>query len=411
MSRKFTGLWRHADFLRLWSGQTVSVFGSMVGRAAMSFTAILFLHATPLQMGILNAMELAPGFLVGLFAGAWVDRLRRRPLLIGADLGRALVLSSIPLAALLGLLHIEQIYVVALLVSILSIIFDVAYQSYLPGLIDKSNLVEGNSKLTASAAVAEVGGFSIGGWLVQILTAPFAILIDAVSFLVSAVSIALIRTPEAEAPPLENASLRSEIGAGLRLVIHQPLLQSGALSVLIQSLAGGIFGALVVLYSSRVLGFNPGVLGAIWAVGGVSSFLGASLAPRITGRLGSGPAMVLGLGIFGLAGLFVPLASGVTVLSALFLVIQQLGDGFYIVYDINLVSLRQVLVDERMLGRVNATMQIIALGASLVGALLGGLMGQFVGVRASLFGAAAGNLLAALLLGFSPLHKLKTASS
>jgi MFS family permease len=410
MPLKLTGLWRHADFLRLWSGQTVSVFGSMVGRAAMSFTAILFLHASPIQMGLLNAMELAPGFLVGLFAGAWVDRLRRRPLLIGADLGRALVLISIPLAALLGILHIEQLYVVALLISILSIIFDVAYQAYLPGLIDKNNIMEGNSKLTASAAVAEVGGFSIGGWLVQIFTAPFAILIDAVSFIVSAVSIGLIQSRELETTAMETANLRIEIIAGLKLVFNQPLLKAGAVSVLIQNLAGGIFGALVVLYMSRGLGFNPGVLGVIWGVGGISSFLGASLATRITGRLGTGRAMVMGLGLYGLSELFVPLASGVTLISALFLVLQQLGDGFFVVYDINLVSLRQVIVDERILGRVNATMQIIALGASLVGALLGGLMGQFINVRFSLFLAAGGTLLAALLLAFSPLHKLKNAS-
>ena len=410
MPQKLTGLWRHLDFLRLWSGQTISLFGSMVGRAAMSFTAILFLHASPFQMGLLNATELAPGFLAGLFAGAWVDRLRRRPLLIGADLARALVLSSIPLAALLGILHIEQLYIVALMVSVLSIIFDVAYQSYLPGLIDKDNVMEGNSKLTASAAVAEVGGFSLGGWLVQIFTAPFAILIDAISFLVSAVSIGLIRSREAEAPPTENTSLSSEIAAGLRVVFQHSLLKAGALSVLIQNIASGIFGALVVLYMSRNLGFSPGLLGVIWAVGGISSFFGAALAPRITARLGSGLAMVIGLGVFGLSGLFVPLASGATFLSALFLVIQQLGDGFFVVYDINLVSLRQVLVDERMLGRVNATMQSIALGGALFGALSGGLMGQVVGVRLTLFIAGGGNLLAALILALSPLRSLKTVS-
>ncbi|HMD87805.1 MAG TPA: MFS transporter [Anaerolineaceae bacterium] len=409
MYQKLNGLWHHADFLRLWSGQTVSAFGSMVGRTAMSFTAILFLHATPFQLGLLNAAELAPGFLVGLFAGAWVDRLRRRPMLIAADLARALVLSSIPLAALLGVLHIEQLYAVALLVSILSIIFNVAYQSYLPGLIDKNSIMEANSKLNASAAVAEISGFSIGGWLVQIFTAPFAILIDAISFLVSAISIGLIHAREIKPPSINSSSLRQEIVSGLKLVFQQSLLRAGAVSVLLQNLAGGIFGALVVLYMSRGLGFSPGLLGVIWAVGGLSSFLGAAFTPRITSRLGSGPAMLLGLGVYGISSLFVPLASGATFLSVLFLIIQQLGDGFYILYDINLVSLVQVLVDERMLGRVNATMQIIAIGASLFGALLGGLIGQTIGVRLSLLIAGAGILLAVLVLAFSPLSKLKTA--
>jgi hypothetical protein len=160
---QLTGLWRRADFLRLWSGQTISVFGSMIGGAALSFTAILFLGATPVQLGVLSAMQIAPGLLAGLFAGAWVDRLHRRPLLIGADVGRALALSSLPLAALLGALHIAQVYAAALLVSILTIFFDVAYQSYLPALVGKHELVEGNSKLSASAAVAEFAGFSLAG--------------------------------------------------------------------------------------------------------------------------------------------------------------------------------------------------------------------------------------------------------
>ena len=172
MPLKLTGLWQHDDFLRLWSGQTISVFGSMIGGTALDFTAILVLGATPVQLGVLNAMRLAPGLLAGLFAGAWVDRLHRRPLLIGADVGRALVLASLPLAALLGALHIAQVYVVALLVSILSVFFDVAYQAYLPALVGKHELVEGNSKLSASAAVAEFGGFSVAGALVQALTAP-----------------------------------------------------------------------------------------------------------------------------------------------------------------------------------------------------------------------------------------------
>ncbi|HSH81711.1 MAG TPA: MFS transporter, partial [Herpetosiphonaceae bacterium] len=155
MASRFTGLWRHHDFLRLWIGQTISVFGSMVGGTAMSFTAILVLHATPFQLGVLGTMQLVPGFLTGLAAGAWVDRLRRRPILIAADLGRALALGTIPLAALLDLLRIEQLYIVAFAVSILTIFFDVAYQSYLPSLVGRDELVEGNSKLSASAAVSE----------------------------------------------------------------------------------------------------------------------------------------------------------------------------------------------------------------------------------------------------------------
>jgi len=199
--RHFTGLWRHADFMRLWTGQTISGFGSLIGATAIAFTAILVLHATPFQLGILAAVRLAPGFLTGLIAGAWVDRLRRRPILICADIGRGLLLATIPLAAILQRLHIEQLYIVTFFVGILSTFFDVAYESYLPSLIGRDQLIEGNSKLSASASAAEFGGLAVAGWLVQLFTAPLTILIDAVSFAVSAISISLVRTPEQAVPP------------------------------------------------------------------------------------------------------------------------------------------------------------------------------------------------------------------
>lgn len=283
MPLKLTGLWHHADFLRLWSGQTLSVFGSMIGATAMIFTATLFLHATPFQMGVLNATQVAPAFLGGLFAGAWVDRVRRRPLLIGTDLGRALVLSCIPLAALAGRLHIELLYLVALVVSLLTVVFDVAYQSYLPGLVGKNDLVEGNSKLSASAAAAQFGGFSIAGWLVQALTAPFAILIDAGSFVVSASTFGLIRAREPAIVPVVQPDMPREIVEGLKVVWRTPLLRASALATAIFGLDRGIFGALAVLYMSRDLGFSPGILSLIWAVGGISTFMGAAATPSSLG--------------------------------------------------------------------------------------------------------------------------------
>jgi Na+/melibiose symporter-like transporter len=326
-------------------------------------------------------------------------------LLIGADLGRALVLGTVPLAALAGVLHIEQVYAVALVVSVLTIIFDVAYQSYLPALVGKSELVEGNSKLSASAAVAEFGGFSLAGWLVQALTAPFAILIDAGSFVVSALSVAFIRAREPEIIPEARPDLRREIGDGLQTVWQQPYLRASALAILIHGLSDGIFGSLVVLYMSRGLGFSPGVLGVIWAVGGASSFIGAALTPLLTRRLGVGWAMILGMGMFGLSQFFIPLASGATILSALLLVAQQLGDGFYIVYDINQVSMRQAVTSERLLGRVSATMQFLLLGTTLAGSLLGGLLGELLGARLVLALGCCGTLLAAMALAASPLRK------
>jgi Bacterial protein of unknown function (DUF894). len=407
---KSGSLWRHSDFLKLWTGQTISVFGSMIGGTAMSFTAILFLRATPFQMALLSSMQLVPGFLAGLFAGAWVDRVRRRPMMIAVDISRAVILGTIPLAALMGILRIEQLYVVALVVGILTLIFELSYQAYLPSLVGIQHVVEGNSKLAASAAVSEFGGFTLGGWLVHMFTAPFAILIDAISFIISALSLQLIRAHEIIEPSQESPNMLREIREGLGVVYQHSLLRFSAVVFTITSLSGGILSALVVLYMGRELGFDPGILGMIWAVGGVSSFFGASLTPYITRRLSPGSAMVAGLTLYGVSTFFIPLASGATLLSVLFLIIQQLGDGFYVLFEINMVSFRQEIISERMLGRVNATLRFAALGATLVGSLLGGLLGESLGVRTTLFIAAGGTLFASAILAISPLGKLKKST-
>jgi predicted MFS family arabinose efflux permease len=269
-----------------------------------------------MQMGILKTMEIIPALAIGLLAGAWVDRLRRRPLMIGADVGRAITLATIPLAAFLGVLHIAQVYLVAVAVSIFTIIFDVSYQSYLPVLVRKENLVEGNSKLSASAAVAEFGGFSIGGWLVQIFTAPLAILIDAGSFIVSSISVWLIRAPEPQVNRADAPNLRLEISEGLKAIWDHTLLRSSALVVMIVGLSEGIYGAMVVLFMSQGLGFNPGLLGMIWAVGGISSFVGAALSPRFTRRYGAGRVMFVGLLVQTVTMGIITFAIGPTFLSA-----------------------------------------------------------------------------------------------
>ena len=406
---RFAGLWRHDDFVRLWFGQTVSVFGSLVGTTAISFTAILVLQASPFQLGLLSAARLVPGLLAGLAAGTWVDRMRRRPLLIGADIGRGVLLATIPVAAVLGVLRIEQLYVVTLLVSVLTILFDVAYQSYLPSRVDRSDLLEGNSKLTASAAVAEVSAFGVGGWLVQLVTAPMAILVDAFSFIVSAIALGRIRTPE---PALTNdlqQGMRREIVEGLRAVMDHPVLRATTLCKLSQELFTGMYGTLVVLYVARDLGFSPGALGTIWAVGGLSALLGAAATERVTRRVGIGPAMTVGLLASGVSLFFIPLAQGVGLVAVLLLLLQQLGgDGAATVYEINNVTLRQSVAPERLLGRVNASAQFVGLGGTLVGSLLGGLLGELIGVRATLFLGAAGAMFSVVWLYRSPVWGLQT---
>ena len=410
LRRRFTGLWRHADFIRVWIGQTVSVFGSLIGGPALAFTAILILRATPFQLGLLAAARLAPGFLTGLVVGAWVDRLRRRPIMIGADIARAMLLATIPLAAVLGLLRIEQLYVVTFLVSVLKTLFDVAYQSYLPSLIARADLVEGNSKLSASASVAEVSGLALAGWLVQLFTAPITILIDAISFVLSAFSVWLIRAPEQVPGRDAETNMRREIAEGLRAVLRHSLLRVLAACTLSKEFFGGVYGALVMLYMVRDLGFAPGILGAIWAVGGISSLSAAGATGPVTRRFGVGPAMIVGLLLSSIAMFFVPLAHGATLTAALLLILQQIaGDGPATIYQINEVSLRQGITPERLLGRVNASADFLRLGATLAGSLLGGLLGGVIGVRSMLFVAGFGTLLSTLWLVLSPIRALRAA--
>lgn len=406
------GLWRNAGFVRLWIGQTISVGGSMIGKAALSFTAILLLHATPFQLGILFAAGLVPGFLTGLIAGAWVDRLRRRPILIWADIGRAALLATIPLSAFFGRLRIEQLYLVNFLVSILTIFFNVAYQSYLPSLIDRTELLDGNSKLSASAAVAEAGGFALAGWLVQLLTAPITMLVDASSFVISAISMWFIRVPEQAAIRDVEPNLPREITEGLRALLHHTILRTTAACTISQEFFFGIYGALAVLYMARDLGFAPGILGTIWAVGGISSFIGAVATGSATKRFGVGPAMIAACILSGIAMVFVPLAQGATLIAALLLILQQLlGDCAATAYQINQVSLRQAVTKETLLGRVIASSEFFGLGATLAGSILGGMVGEIIGVRTMLFISAFGTVFSATWLVLSPVRAMREAPS
>ncbi|MGH2405150.1 MAG: MFS transporter, partial [bacterium] len=394
---KLDGLWRHPDFVKLWSGQTISVFGSLIGRMALHFTAILVLDARAYEISILLAAGIVPELISGPLVGVWVDRLRRRPIMIAADIGRAALLASIPGAYAADALTIEQLYVVAFLTGILTMAFNVAYRSYLPSLVRREELLEGNGKLSASESVAEVGAFGAAGWLVQILTAPVAILIDAVSFLFSAFFLSAIRRPE-QSPALEEErqGFWTEAGEGVRTIVRTPLLRTAMIADSTAHFGFGIFSAGFGLYAIRVLDFQPGVLSSIAAVGGVSSLVGALVAGRAAARLGMGGAMFLGVAIMGVSMLLVPAAAGPAVVLAAFLVAQQLGDGGYVIFDINAVTLRQTATPHHLLGRVNSATEICAHAALLLGALGGGLLGETLGLRATLTIAGGSMLLAAL---------------
>lgn len=400
----YPSLWRNPNFLKLWAGESISMFGSLIGRTALPFTAILVLDAGPLEIALLYAAELVPAFLSGPFVGVWADRLRRRPIMVAADIGRFGLLATIPLAHLLDALTMGHLYAVAFFVGILTIAFDVAYLSYLPSIVNRDQLLEGNSKLAASSSVAEVGGFSLAGWLVQLVTGPVTIFIDAVSFLFSAAFIGAIRAPEpAPVPGEERTGVREEFTEGVRFLVRDPVLRPLAAATVTLEFAWRLFGAVFLIFVTKDLGFEPGLLGMTFAVGGVSSFFGALLARRSADRFGLGPSMWGGLLLMGVSMLFIPLAQGATAVALGLLVAQQLvGDGGATVFEVNQVSLRQSVTPERMLGRVNAAIRLTSLAAMLLGSLIGGVMGEMLGLRATLVAGAAAVFLAVVWIIASP---------
>jgi predicted MFS family arabinose efflux permease len=395
----------HRDFVRLWTAQTISKIGSHVGHAGVEFTAILNLRATPAQMGLLGAVGSAPVLLIGLLAGVWVDRARRRPLLIVADVGRAVLLLTIPLALLLGSLHIEQLYAVAALVGALTVLYGVADQSALPGLVRREELVEANSRLGMSDSLAEVGGPALGGSLVQWLTAPVAIVLDAVSFLFSAFLIGRIRRPEASPSPEEQrGSVRAEIRDGMRVVWQEPRLRALALASAGSAFFGNFIGALYALYLLRDVAFSPALVGASVGVGGLGALLGALLTPAVTRRLGGGRSLVFCRIISSFVGFLIPLAGGPKAVAIAMIFTAQIGaDIPGAIAAINERSLRQAVIPDRLLGRAGASLDVLVQGVAPLGALVGGVLGEMIGLRPTLYLAVTGIALANLWLLTSPL--------
>ena len=407
--KQFGGLWRHPDFLKLWAGQTVSLGGSLVSRVALPLVAILTLDASPGEVALLRMADLVPGIVIGLFAGVWADRLRRRPLMIWADLGRAVLLGLIPLATVMGVLRLELLLVVVSAAGLLTALFEVAYHAYLPTLVTRDELVEGNSKLEASGAAIEVASFGLGGWLVQALTAPIAVLVDAISFLVSAACLGAIQTPEpASHDRTEPQTTWLAIREGVRPVLHDPVLRAlaGARTSLYFFIY--LWLSMLLLFLTRGLGLEPVVFGVLFAVGGVCSLVGATLAERVVRRLGLGPTLILMLFITSAELLLVPLAAGPFVLVVVLVGAQQLADGPATIYQIHETSLIQATVPGRSLGRVTASLRVVGWIAMLGGTIVGGLLGEALGPRPTMFVGAVGALPAALWLLWSPVRSLRT---
>ncbi len=406
------GLWQHRDFLRFWGAQSVSHVGSQVSALALPLIAALALHASPFEVGVLAAASQAPMLLVGLFAGAWVDRRHRRPVMMLADLGRAAVLLVIPVAAIFDALRMELLYVVAFVAGTLTVFFDVSYMSYIPTLVGRDDLVEANGKLEASSSIAQVTGPGLGGILVALLTAPFAMLVDAASFLVSALFLSRIRTPElSPVPAHERPSVLHEIREGLRHVGHQPVLRALVGCSAVTNLFGYAFLAVYVLYLVENLGLGSTAIGLVFATGGVGAFVGAMLAGPVARRFGTGWTLIAAQFGFGFTGLFVPLAVLVPRFALPFVVASEFFQWLtLLIYIVNAISLRQRLTDHRIQGRVNATFTTVARGMQPIGSLLGGWLGSRIGLPWTLVAGEAGMFLAFAWLLASPLRRREEGS-
>jgi MFS family permease len=406
VARSRWGLLREHDFRQLFVADTISQIGTQVSILALPLVAVLSLHATPLEVGILAACETAAFLLVGLPAGAWVDRLRRRDVLIAGDLGRALLLGSIPVAWWLGVLTLPQLFVVALLAGVCTVFFDVAYQSYLPHLVGRANLVEGNSKLEAVRGVTEIAGPTIAGVIIQALTAPVAVAVDGVSFIGSALFVGLIRKREERPERKPDASLFREVVEGLRFVLGNRLLRAIATCTGSSNLFSSISGAMLIVLLAARLRLSPITIGIFFSFSSAGGLVAAFTATRIAKWLGQGPTIWISLAVTAPFGLLVPIAQRGWLLWA-----AAIGMGIAwfggVTYNITQVSFRQGLTPERLLGRMNATMRFLVWGTMPLGGLIGGLLGQYVGVRPTLWIGAVGHILAVLPVFLSPLRSMR----
>ena len=395
------------DFAKLWAGQTVSEVCSRITREGLPLTALLILHANAAQMGVLSAISSAAVFIFGLGAGVLVDRWKKRPVMIAADLGRAVLLGLVPLAAFAHVLSITALMMVAALAGTLTVLFDVAYQSYLPVLVRSEELLESNKRLSLSSSAAEMLGPAMAGVLVQAMTAPLAILLDAISFLLSAFSLAIIRKPET-APERRGVDvpLVSEALDGMRFIWHHPALRALLLRSVTAFLAMGFIFPLYLLNAIRVVHLSTSALGLSIALGGAGGLVGASVAGRLSTRYGLGRTFWGTAVLIGCTQCLIPLSSQFPHAGFILLCLQQfIGDMMWTIYIVNETTLRQLLAPEQVMGRVNAGMQLASRGMLPFGALCGGFLAERFGVALTLWVGAAGVLLSCLWL--IPLRKIR----
>jgi len=397
-------LLRDKVFRRYWGASTVSVFGDQVSSVALPLTAVLVLHAGAAEMGYLTALQWLPSLLFGLHAGAWVDRHGKRTTMILADIGRAVALVTIPVCYALHVLTLTQMYLVTFAVGALSVLFTVSDGTLFVSIVPPERYVDGQSLIYGSRSLSFMGGPSAGGLLVEALTAPYAVVVDALSFLGSAAQLAAIRPAE---PPASEGSER--VTAGLRFISATPIVRASLTGVAVVNFFYCMFSALFMLYAVRVLGVRPGVLGLVIGAGALGGMLGSVFCKRLTARLGAGLVYVAGCLVFTAPLALVPLASGAHGAAVLVMLFgAEFASGFGVMaLDISIAAIFAVVIPATIRSRVSGAFQAINYGTRPPGALIGGLAGSVLGLRTALWIAVAGAVFGALLLLPSPLPRFR----
>jgi predicted MFS family arabinose efflux permease len=401
------GLWRSPDFLKLWSGQSISELGTAVTNLALPLAAISVLQAGPFQVGLLAALQTLAYPLLGVVAGVWVDRLPRRPILIVCDLGRMLVLGSVPASYFaLHELSMTHLYVAALLLGTFTVFFDITYQSYLPSLVSRSALLEGNSKLLASRSVAQVAGPALAGVLINLLTAPIAILADSMSYVVSVLTLVWIRRPETHRGPGRGAraGFLRELREGARAVFGLATIRLVTAANATANLGAAVVEAVFLIFAYNQLRLSPATIGWLYAAGAVAAVLGATTGPRLAARLGLGPLMTATALFYRATYLLLPLialiGAPIYVLGAV-LVTSRYSE---LIYQVAQLSLRQSLIPSRLQGRANAVARTIAWSAIPLGSALGGVLGVRIGLLPTIVVGALLSMMAALWILAGPVR-------
>ncbi|HEY8409128.1 MAG TPA: MFS transporter [Gaiellaceae bacterium] len=402
-------LWSHPDFVKLWTGQTISEFGSQISQLAVPLLAAVSLHASAFEFSLLGVLGFMPFILFALPAGVWVDRLRRRQILIVGDAARALLLALVPILWALHELRMWHLLVLQFVIGIFTVFFDVAYQSYLPALIEREHLVDGNSKLQLTVSVSQVAGPSVSGALIAAVTAPYAILADAVSFVASTLFMVTMRhreTPPQHDDATPRPKMWPQVKEGLQWVAGHPWLRAIAACTGSSNFFSSVLFAIVVLYMVRTLHLSAFEIGFVFAVGSAGSILGALATGRLNKALGVGRTIVLTAGVFSVAGLAVPLAPKSFPLPLLMLAQVLFGFGS-VTYNITQVSLRQAITPERLQGRMNAAMRWIVWGTIPLGSLAGGAIATWWGLRTALWVGAFGGLVPFLPVALTSVRKIR----